>query len=107
MNRFYEKMEHADLTDCLVWTGAKSPTGYGRFLYEGANRLAHRVAWLLRNGDIPQGKRVLHKCDVRCCVNPDHLYIGTQKENYADMESRGRTSKEFAEHRDSNAWRAY
>ena len=50
---------------------------------------AHKLAWLLYRGNVPSGKFVLHKCDVKCCVNPNHLYLGTQKDNMRDYWARG------------------
>ena len=58
----------------------------------GKLRLAHRVAWKEAHGRYPNGN-VLHRCDTRCCVNPDHLYLGSQKDNVRDMITRGRAGK--------------
>lgn len=69
---------------CWLWKGGNT-NGYGTF---GGDR-AHRVAWRLRNGPIPTGKHVLHKCDAKACVNPDHLYVGGPSENMRDFIERG------------------
>lgn len=53
---------------------------------------AHRASWLVHRGPIPKGMQVLHRCDVKTCVNPDHLWIGTQKDNIADMMAKGRAN---------------
>lgn len=76
---------------CWVWTAATSGKGYGRYGVAG-NRtaLAHRVSWELTHGPIPNGALVLHNCDNPPCVNPDHLRLGSFKDNYDDMVSRGR-----------------
>lgn len=68
---------------CWYWDGNINVDGYGRFGYKGKVRKAHRVGWLLFKGPIGK-KYVLHKCDVKKCVNPDHLYLGTQKQNMQD-----------------------
>lgn len=76
---------------CWEWTGPFSKGGYGQFAYTHADkRSAHRVAWELANGVIPDGLHVLHKCDNRKCVRPDHLFLGTAIDNIADMDAKGR-----------------
>lgn len=76
-------------SDCWYWIGSTDALGYGRFLAVGESR-AHRASYRLFKGDIPSGKFVMHKCDTRCCVNPDHLTIGTQADNVRDMVQKGR-----------------
>ena len=80
---------------CWLWTGAKHEFGYG-VLGAGVRgtglRKAHRVAWESVNGPVPDGLYVLHKCDVPACVNPDHLFVGTLKDNHDDMRSKHRGS---------------
>lgn len=82
---------------CIEWRRAKQHNGYGR-TSDGAGRvvLAHRAAWALVNGPVPPGLRVLHKCDNPPCVNPEHLFLGTSKENTADMIAKGRLRRPFA-----------
>jgi hypothetical protein len=88
--RFWDKVEKGQ--SCWIWTGAHHPYGYGVIWNTGhTQRLrAHRVAWELTNGEIPQGKHVLHTCDRPACVNPAHLYIGTPSDNSRDMVERKR-----------------
>jgi hypothetical protein len=78
-------------TGCWLWMGATHPKGYGQ-MWDGISRAAkaHHVAYRLHKGEIPPGLMVRHKCDVRCCVNPDHLEIGTALENVTDAVCRGR-----------------
>jgi len=89
--RFWSKVDKGG--DCWLWTASKRPTGYGHFHINlgGKYRMhyAHRIAMYLEGHDI-KNKCVLHKCDNPSCVKPDHLYVGTPKENYADMITRGR-----------------
>lgn len=79
-------------TPCIDWTGAVSPEGYARVYNPEQKRTvkAHRFFYEIWHGPIPQGKVVMHLCDNRKCVNPDHLELGTQGENLKDMHDKGR-----------------
>ena len=76
------------MTDCIEWSGRRNEKGYG---YTGNGRRAHRVAWEVVNGAIPDGLCVLHRCDNPPCVRVEHLFLGTQRENIADRQAKGRT----------------
>lgn len=73
---------------CWLWLrsvkGKKGTNNYGSIHRNGRSFSAHRYSWMKHLGRIPNGMFVLHKCDVRCCVNPDHLFIGTQSDNIVD-----------------------
>jgi hypothetical protein len=73
---------------CWIWTAYTNKAGYGQFRYEGKQELAHRVSWFIKNGRTD--KCVLHRCDNRPCVNPDHLFEGTQQDNIRDCVNKGR-----------------
>lgn len=89
-DRFWPKVNKVP-NGCWLWTGAMTKKGYGWFTIEaGCTRLAHRIAWSLTNGEIPDGLCILHRCDIPLCVNPEHLFIGTMKDNSQDMESKRR-----------------
>jgi hypothetical protein len=77
---------------CWIWMNHLDETGYGTFRCGHITFRAHRVSWMEFRGTIPPGKRVLHTCDIRCCVNPDHLFLGTQKDNMDDMRRKGRAA---------------
>jgi len=76
--------------ECRVWTGSHQENGYGSTRVLGRVTPAHRAAYIAFVGDIEDGKEVCHKCDVRNCVNPDHLYIATHAENMKDMQQKHR-----------------
>ena len=84
---FWEKVDKHAEGGCWVWTGTRQVFGYGISL---RYRLAHRVSWEIANGPIPDGLWVLHRCDNPPCVNPAHLFLGTQTENMRDMTAKGR-----------------
>lgn len=78
------------MTGCWLWLGAVNTNGYGRVRSLGKNRETHRLAWEIFRGPIPDQLFVLHRCDVRSCCNPDHLFLGTNADNMADMKKKGR-----------------
>ena len=100
IEKFWEKVDVKSTNECWNWIGAKKPSGYGncycidRYTY----RSAHRLSWEIHNGAIPDGKLVLHKCDNKSCVNPGHLYLGTQSDNISDIMKRNPTPPELTAH---------
>lgn len=86
--KFFDKVAFG-MSECWYWYGAKHYLGYGLMSALGETK-AHRVSWIIHNGKIPDGLSVLHKCDVRNCVNPNHLFLGTQKDNVLDMHNKNR-----------------
>lgn len=80
-------------TPCWPFTGYISRKGYGQCRYDGAVMHAHRAVWMETFGPIPEGLWVLHRCDNRKCVNPEHLFLGTNDDNVKDKVSKGRQSR--------------
>jgi len=81
--RFWEKVNKTQT--CWLWTACKDSWGYGEFRYKGKNIKASRFSYQLHYGKIPKNKFVLHTCDNPSCVNPGHLWLGTQSDNMKDM----------------------
>lgn len=94
--RFNEKWIPEPNTGCHLWMGSLNNNGYGMFgygrIYSGTYSMksAHRVIWELTFGPIPERQQVLHRCDVRACVNPLHLFLGSSQDNHDDMWRKGR-----------------
>ena len=79
--------------ECLEFTGHIARSGYGLVWHDGKNRSAHRVSFELRNMPIMDERHVMHLCDNRRCINPEHLRLGSRAENMADMVAKGRSWK--------------
>jgi hypothetical protein len=88
--RFAAKVEPDPDTGCHLWTGARNPAGYGRLKVGKRMVKAHRFAYEAFVGPIPNGLHVLHRCDTPACVNPEHLFLGTDLDNARDRDAKGR-----------------
>ena len=78
-------------TGCLVWTGGRyAKSTYGAIVYKGQKHRAHRLSWIAQRGEIPKGLLVCHACDNPACIAIEHLFLGTAKDNMADMRRKGR-----------------
>lgn len=93
---FLKKVDASDVSGCWTWKGTRIKNGYGRFEYNG-NKLAHRVCYAMFVGPL-ENKLVLHACDNRACVRPNHLFLGTMKDNVIDMLKKGRWKDRWGSH---------
>ena len=92
--RFWAYVDTSAAPDgCWEWTGYRRADGYGHIHIGDKTVYVHRYAWELANGPIPAGMSVCHRCDVRICVNPDHLFLGTHVDNMADMVEKDRQAR--------------
>ena len=90
--RFWSKVDVREQSRCWEWQAASDGHGYGQFSYDGQQMRSNRVAWLLEHGD-PGEQMVLHECHNRACVNPEHLYLGDNKQNMKDAAEQGNLGK--------------
>lgn len=98
---FQEKTELRG-SGCLEWIGHKDRKGYGRFASQSGEILAHRLAYIMHHGPIGR-QHVLHRCDNPSCVNPQHLFLGSNQDNMDDMVAKGRSSRRYGQ--DNPNWR--
>ena len=89
--RFFSRIQKTD--NCWNWTGHIEYNGYGSMSIKHKNRSTHRISYEIHFGKIPDGLCVLHKCDNKKCVNPSHLFLGTQLDNVKDRDQKGHTAK--------------
>lgn len=89
-DRFYDQFIPVTESGCWLWIGCCSKSGYGQIKDHYKTKTAHRTSYELHIGEIPEGMLVCHKCDVPFCVNPNHLFIGTSRDNILDSVSKGR-----------------
>lgn len=88
--KFWRKVNKKSGKECWEWTASKFRRGYGQLSHGQKNLKAHRVSYVLHFGNIPDGKLVCHRCDNPSCVNPEHLFLGSQFDNVKDQIAKGR-----------------
>lgn len=89
--KFWSLVNKSD--GCWLWTGSKNENGYGVFSYRGKEWRAHRLAYFFINGHIPEDEKACHQCDTPACVNPHHIFLGSQTENIKDCVSKNRNQR--------------
>lgn len=103
LSRFWSKVYKdgpiiiPELGSCWMWTSTRNKAGYGVIGISQKNYLTHRLSWEIQNGTIPKDLLVLHKCDNPSCINPEHLFLGTDADNVCDKMNKGRHRKRSGE----------
>lgn len=108
IDRVMARIEPVTESGCWIFMGALNEAGYGivgKGVRGSGNDRTHRIVWTHYNGDIPDGMFICHKCDVPQCCNPSHLFLGTAKDNHADMQKKKRDSKPPRNYHDKGEYR--
>ena len=92
LKRFWQKVNINEVDSCWIWIAARNRQGYGEFFVNGKLMRAHRVSWMIMRGNIPSGLFCCHHCDNPPCVNPKHLFLGTQNDNMVDAIKKERNN---------------
>lgn len=92
ISRFWSKVDRQSGDGCWNWLIGRFPNGYGMFSVKPKTLYAHRIAWVLTFGEIPEGMYVCHTCDNKRCCNPAHFFLGTAADNNRDCQEKGRVS---------------
>lgn len=92
-NRFWTKVDIGSKNECWNWKSSAIRAGYGVLKINDKSESSHRISYILNYGEIPINLLVLHKCDNKICVNPNHLFLGNHQENMKDMRVKGRSAK--------------
>ncbi|HEY4760792.1 MAG TPA: HNH endonuclease [Thermoguttaceae bacterium] len=93
LRSFWERVIPEPNSGCWLWTGSTAHFGHGKLIIQGREYHAHRLSWMIHYGLIEEDICVLHHCDVPCCVNPRHLFLGTRRDNRKDCFSKNRHAK--------------
>lgn len=92
-DRIYFNINNRNPNECWLWTASLHSNGYGQAMIGKHRTGAHRLSWIIHNGPIKKGLQVCHRCDIRRCVNPSHLFLGSFTQNMKDMVEKGRSGK--------------
>jgi hypothetical protein len=98
VDRFMSKIKFFNHDGCWEWHGKKFKNGYSQFSYKNIKYYGHRFSYMISKGEIPKGMDICHSCDVRHCVNPDHLWVGTRKQNMMDCVAKKRDKESRKTH---------